>query len=114
MDASDESPGTMIDFEQNLGMSDTESLPGLRLSWRFAKKHQLRLDTFNLDRSGSAITVMDISFGDETFTANLPISSFFDMKVSSFTYGYSFIFDERKELAFSIGLSVQDLSFGRA
>lgn len=112
IDASDSSPGTTIDFEQNLGMSDTESLPALSASWRFARKHQLNLDIFRLDRSGSAITATDIQIGDETFTVNLPISSFFDMQVTSVGYNYSFIFDEKKELAFSVGLSVQDLAFG--
>lgn len=112
IDASDESPGTTIDFEQNLGLSDTETLPGLGLGWRFAKKHQLRLDYFKLDRSGSSITATDIRIGDEVFSVNLPISFFFDMEVSSFTYSYSLIFDEKKELALSVGLSVQDLSFG--
>ena len=112
LDASDGSPGTTIDFEQNLGMSDTETLPGISLDWRFAKKHQLTLDTFKLDRSGSAIAATDIRFGDETFTVNLPISSFFDMDVTSFKYSYSLIFDEKKELAVGFGLSVQDITFG--
>ena len=79
LDASDQTPGTTIDFEQNLGMSDTETLPGLGLGWRFAKKHQLELETFTLDRSGSAITTSEIRFGDEVFTVDLPVSSFFDM-----------------------------------
>jgi hypothetical protein len=112
VDASDESPGTTIDFEQNLGLSDTETLPALGLGWRFAKKHQLSLEYFRLDRSGSSITVTDIRIGDDVFSANLPISFFFDMKVSGFHYSYSLIFDERKELALSVGLSIQDLSFG--
>ena len=112
IDASDSSPGTTIDFEQNLGMSDTESLPTLSASWRFARKHQLTLDIFNLDRSGSAITSTDIQIGDETFTVNLPISSFFDLQITSVDYRYSFIFDEKKELAFGVGLSVQDITFG--
>ena len=112
LDASDESPGTTIDFEQNLGMSDTEALLGFSASWRFAKKHELILDVFNLDRSGSAIAVTDIRIGDETFTANLPISSFFDMKITSLGYSYSILFDERKELAISVGLSIQDIKFG--
>jgi hypothetical protein len=112
IDASDTSPGTTIDFEQDLGMSDTETLPGFSASWRFAKKHELILDVFNLDRSGSAITVTDIQIGDETFTANLPISSFLDMQITSLGYSYSLIFDERKELAISAGLSVQDIEFG--
>lgn len=112
LDASDQSLGTTIDFEQNLGMSDTEALPGLGLGWRFAKKHQLELQTFSLDRSGSAITTSEIRIGDEVFTVDLPVSSFFDMDITSLSYSYSLIFDERKEIAFGVGLSVQDLSFG--
>jgi len=112
VDASDESPGTTIDFEQNLGLSDTETLLGFGFGWRFAKKHQLSLEYFRLDRSGSSITVTDIRIGDEVFSVDLPISFFFDMKVSTFSYSYSLIFDERKELALSVGLSIQDLSFG--
>jgi hypothetical protein len=112
LDASDGSPGTTIDFEQNLGMSDTETLPGLGLGWRFAKKHQLQLETFDLNRSGSAITATDIRFGDEIFTVNLPISSFFDINVTALNYSYSFVFDEKKEFALDLGLSVQDIQFG--
>lgn len=112
LDASDESPGTTIIFEQNLGMSDTETLPALALGWRFAKKHQLRLSTFSLDRSGSAVTTSEIRIGDEVFTADLPISSYIDMTVTGIDYSYSLVFDERKELALGIGLSVQDISFG--
>ena len=112
LDASDQTPGTTIDFEQNLGMSDTETLPGLGLGWRFAKKHQLELETFTLDRSGSAITTSEIRFGDEVFSVDLPVSSFFDMDITGISYSYSLIFDERKEIAFGVGLSVQDLSFG--
>ena len=112
LDASDGSPGTTIIFEQNLGMSDTETLPALDFSWRFAKKHRLGLNTFRLDRSGSAITTSEIRIGDEVFTVDLPISSFIDMTITGIDYSYSLVFDERKELALGIGLSIQDISFG--
>jgi hypothetical protein len=112
VDASDQSPGTSIIFEQNLGMPDTETLPALGLSWRFAKKHQLNLNLLRLDRSGSAITTSEIRIGDKVFTVDLPIASFFDMQITSLRYSYSFILDERKELALGLGLSIQDLSFG--
>jgi hypothetical protein len=112
VDASDGTSGTTVDFEQNLGMSDTETLPGIGFGWRFAKKHRLRLDHFNLDRSGSAITVTEIRFGDEVFSVDLPISSFLDMSVTSLAYSYSIVFDEKKELALWAGLSVQDIEFG--
>jgi hypothetical protein len=112
VDASDTSLGTTIDFEQNLGMSDTESLPMIGFNWRYAKKHQLNLAAFKLDRSGSAITPTNINIGDETFPVDLPIASFFDMSVINLKYSYSLVFDEKKELAFGAGLSVQDISFG--
>ena len=112
VDATDGEPGTTIDFEQNLGMSDTENLPGFGLGWRFAKKHQVTLEKFVLDRSGSAITSSEIRFGDEVFNIELPISSFFDMDVVSLNYSYSLIFDEKKELAFDVGLSIQDIKYG--
>lgn len=112
LDASDGTPGTALDFEQNLGMSDTETLAALGFGWRFAKKHQIHLEVFDLNRSGSAVTATDIRFGDEVFSVDLPISSFFDVSVTAVNYSYSFIFDEKKELALDLGLSVQDIKFG--
>jgi hypothetical protein len=112
LDASDGSMGTTIDFEQNLGMSDTESLPAFGFSWRFAKKHQLIFDYFDLSRSGSAVTTTEIRFGDEVYQVDLPIASFFNTQSTSIGYSYSLLFDEKKEVALAAGLSVQDISFG--
>jgi len=112
LDASDGGAGTTIDFEQNLGMSDTETLPALGFTWRFAKKHRLVFDYFDLSRSGSAITTSEIRFGDQVFQVDLPISSYFDSQVTSVRYSYSLIFDEKKELALTAGLSIQDIQFG--
>ena len=104
--------GTTIDFEQNLGLSDTESLPAVGFVWRFAKKHRLKLHVFELNRSGSTITSTEIRFGDRVFEIDLPISSFYDTRVTSLAYSYSLIFDEKKELALSAGLSVQKIKMG--
>ena len=112
LDASDGTVGTTIDFEQNLGMSDTETLPALGFTWRFAKKHRLIFDYFDLSRSGSAISTSEIRFGDQVFQADLPISSYFDSSVTSVGYSYSLIFDDKKELALTAGLSIQDIQFG--
>jgi len=42
----------------------------------------------------------------------LPISSFFDINVIGLNYSYSFVFDEKKEVAIDLGLAVQDIKFG--
>jgi len=112
LDASDGGVGTTIDFEQNLGMPDTETLPALGFAWRFAKKHRLVFGYFDLSRSGSAISTSEIRFGDEVFQVDLPISSYFDSQVFNVGYSYSLIFDEKKELALAAGLSIQDIQFG--
>lgn len=112
LDATDGTTGTVIDFEQNLGMSSTETLPAFGIGWRFARKHRLRFDYFSLKRSGAAISTTEIRFGDQVFQIDLPISSFFDIDSYSFGYSYSPIFDQKKELGLSVGLSVQDVQFG--
>ena len=112
VNASDGTTGTAIDFEQNLGMQDTETLPTVGFGWRFAKKHRLDLGYFSLKRSGSAVTTTQIRFGDTVFDIDLPVSSFFDVDATYILYSYSLLFDEKKELAVSAGLSVQDFKFG--
>lgn len=112
VDATDGTPGTVIDFEQNLGMDDTETVPVVDFDWRFSKKHRLKVGYFSLNRSGAAVTVTEIRFGDTVFTADLPVSSFLDMDVVSLGYSYSLVFDEKKELAITGGFSIQDIQFG--
>lgn len=112
LDSSSGVVGTTIDFEQNLGLSDTEALPAAGVSWRFARKHRLRFDYFELNRSSASITTSEIRFGDEVFQADLPISSFLDTSVYSLSYSYSVLFNEEVELGLLAGLTVQDIKLG--
>ena len=112
LDSSNGQPGTTINFEQNLGLEDTKTVPAAGFAWRFAKRHRLRFDFFKLNRSSAAFTTSEIRFGDQVFQAELPISSFFDTEVYSLGYGYSIIRNERAELGLIAGLSVQDIAVG--
>jgi hypothetical protein len=104
--------GTQIDFESTLGMDDNDQLPLLLGYYRVAKKHRINFQYFRLDRNGNSINEQAIRFGDITFPANLPLSSFFNVDVYSLAYSYSLIHDEKKELAFNIGLQIQDIELG--
>jgi len=104
--------GTRIDFEQTLGMSETESVPVLYAAWRFAEKHRLNFQYFKLDRSGSEATGTTIRFGDQVFDVDLPLASYFDIEVFALSYSYSLLLDPKKELAIGLGLSMQDIGFG--
>ena len=105
--------GTGINFEQNLGLDDNKSTGLIGIDWRFAKRHLLSYRYFDLSRSGNTTdSTVVIAIGEEVFDLILPIQSFFDITANELSYSYSLLFDERKELAIGIGLSVQDLSLG--
>ena len=105
--------GTGINFEQNLGLDDNKSTGLIGIDWRFAKRHLLSYRYFDLSRSGNTTdSTVVIAIGEEVFDVILPIQSFFDITANELSYSYSLLFDERKELAIGIGLSVQDLVLG--
>lgn len=105
--------GTGINFEQNLGLDDNKSTGLIGIDWRFAKRHLLSYRYFDLSRSGNTTdSTVVIAIGEEVFDVILPIQSFFDITANELSYSYSLLFDERKELAIGIGLSVQDLALG--
>ncbi len=112
VDRTDGLAGTTLNFEQNLGMRDTAILPTFAFAWRFARKHKFGVSYFELNRSGSEVTETEIRIGDKVFNVNLPVASFFDVDVLSANYHYSVINKPKAELSLSVGLSVQDMTFG--
>lgn len=112
LDATDGSLGTGIDFEQDLGLDDTQTRIMAGGYWRFFKRHRLDVSYFDLDRSGDGSSTIEIRFGDEVFQADLPLHAFLDIEVFNLGYSYSILFDEKKELALGLALSFQDIAVG--
>lgn len=104
--------GALISFEQNLGLSENKSTVFGYLDWRFFKRHSLSFNYFELNRSSSNAAGVLISFGGESFEANLPVNSFFDIEATEIHYNYSILFDHKKNLSIGIGVSLQNLGFG--
>jgi hypothetical protein len=112
LDSSDGILGTTIDFETNLGMEESKALPIFVARWRISRRNAIDFAYFDLDRSGQAISDVTIRFGDVIFPANLPLNSFFDSEVYSAAWSYSFIHRPKTDIAFQIGLNIQDISVG--
>lgn len=105
--------GTGISFENDLGLDDNKGTVLIGIDWRIAKRHLLSYRYFELNRSSATTdSTVTISIGEEVFDVTLPIQAFFDITANEVSYAYSLLFDERKELAIGIGLSVQDLALG--
>lgn len=112
IDGSQGQIGTTLDFESNLGMEDAKALPILAARWRISQRNALEFLYFDLNRSGQAINDATIRVGDVIFPANLPLSSFFDSEIYSVAWSYSFIHRQNTDIAFQIGLNIQDIAVG--
>ncbi len=102
--ASDGTPGSEIDLENVLGLSDEETILQLDAIFRIGDYHRIELGYFELERSGTTTLQSAIDFGDETFDAATTIDSIFDTTIFRISYAYSLINDDQKELGFMAGL----------
>jgi len=110
--ASSGAAGTSINFESDLGFSDSKTLPIFDASWRFADRHRLLFDYVKLDRTANATVAGEIRFGDTVFPVNTSVTSKFDSTLYSVTYLYSFFQDPQNEVAIGIGVDYTDLTVG--
>lgn len=106
-----------IDFESNLGLDDTKSVPVANLRWRFFKRHTFRIDYFKLDRSGFGNVPADVSVCPEgepciPIDPEWDVNAFIDTEVINFGYDYSIIFNEKMNWSIGLGLSAQDFAVG--
>jgi hypothetical protein len=106
-----------IDFESNLGLEDTKSTALASLRWRFFKRHTLRADYFDLNRSGLGTAPVGVKIcleGEECVELDpiLDVNAFVDVEAFSLGYDYSIIFNEKMNWSVGLGLSLQDFSIG--
>ena len=106
-----------IDFESNLGLDDTKSVPVANLRWRFFKRHSFRIDYFKLDRSGFGNVPVGVEICPEgegciPIEPEWDVNAFVDTEVINFGYDYSIIFNEKMNWSIGLGLSAQDFAVG--
>ena len=106
-----------IDFETNLGLEDTKSVPVLDLRWRFFKRHTFRIDYFKLDRSGFGNVPVGVNICIDPdpcipIDPEWDVNAYVDVEVLNFGYDYSIIFNEKMNWSLGLGLSAQDFAVG--
>lgn len=98
--------GTDLSQENDLGLDETNATPWLEFDWRFLPRHQLQVEWFQMDRTGSNSANRDFTVGDTTVSAGAALSSKADMNLGRITYGYSALRDEKLDLALMIGAHI--------
>ena len=104
MDSDMGSPGSGLDFEDELGLSENKTVLWGGARWHMAQRHQLEIEFNNLRRSGfNGFTLEDYQIGDQRVDASGSIATTFNVFLARLTYGYSLIKDEKQDLALKAG-----------
>jgi len=96
--------GDGIDFERDLGMAESKSTLYGGASWKFAKKHVLEWEFFDLGRDGLTTVEKSWDIGDTTILANGQIASTFNVRINRLSYRYRFFENSRTNINFMAGL----------
>ena len=111
--------GVDIDVEDLLGLDSSNSVFRVGALWRFTnnRRHRLDFSWFSLNRDGSRQILQDIVIDDKDgneipINAGSTVDAFFDLDIYQLAYSYSFIQDDRLDLAVQIGAYIMPIDVG--
>ncbi|MBC2709820.1 MAG: hypothetical protein HGJ94_02030, partial [Desulfosarcina sp.] len=111
--------GLDIDVEEALDLDTSDTVFRTEAMWRFSenRRHRLDFSWFSFKRDGNRLISEDITFEDKngdliTIDAGTRVEANFDLDIYQLAYSYSFIQDERIDLAAGIGFYIMPLDFG--
>jgi hypothetical protein len=96
--------GTDLDLEQNLGLRRRERTFWGGLTWRFASRHRISASYFQSKRDATATAERDLTIGDNVYPVGATLTTQLKLEVIPIDYSYSFIKNEKYELAGTLGL----------
>lgn len=101
-------PGTVLDGEKDLGLPSRKLIGKAELMFRMKERHRVRIGNYYLplDRRATKPLNQSINFGDSTYLVTDVVASELKMRLLAINYEYSFIKNDRVELAASLGFDV--------
>jgi hypothetical protein len=111
--------GVDVDMEELLDMDSTSTVFKIGGLWRFSDstKHRLDLSWLAFHRKGSVTVDQTFEIEDRngdtiTVNAGTKVDSFFNIDIYQLSYSYSFMQDDRVDLAALFGLYVMPMDIG--
>jgi hypothetical protein len=98
--------GTVVDFQNTLGMSSTAWGPDAEFRWRMSEHWRLEVSYFWLGQNGNKSIDRDIQWGDVVYPVNAQVTSTLNFSDLRTSVGYSFYKTSDKELGVGLGLHV--------
>ena len=98
--------GTDIDFEKDLGYSQSVFTFLANFQWRISRRSRLNLNYYNIPRNSTHTLDKEIIFKDSVYPVNATVKSFFNTAIYQFSYGYAILAKPRYELGVLIGAHI--------
>lgn len=104
--------GTLVSFENDLGLEDSQRLQRFGVQWRPFARHELAGSHFSTKREGLEQINREIVFRDETYRVNALVGTEFDLDYWSATYTYWAMRRERAGLGLTLGVATLAMEIG--
>jgi opacity protein-like surface antigen len=114
IDDPDGGDGTDIDFQDDAGLDDNETLPAFGLVWRVSNNTRIQGEYFSLDQSGTKRVDRTLHIGDREFDVGASIATDMNIDIVRAFFGYSFVKNDTTELGAGLGLHYFDLDISVA
>ena len=112
LDSPTEGDGTTVSLEDDLGFSNSESIPRINLGWILGKRHQISAGWYKTDRDSQTTLSFELEWGDETFPIDTDIAGFYKTEFLALSYTYYFYSSEKTALGVTGGLVLATMSAG--
>ena len=80
--------GTTLSFEDDLGLSDKESVPSLSFEWQVGRRHRLGVRWQDVNRDSTTQVLEEIEWGGEIIPVEADITLGFDIRTLAVDYTY--------------------------
>jgi hypothetical protein len=104
IDDPDGGDGSDVDFQDDAGLDDKQTLPAFAITWRLSNNSRVQGEYFSLGQDGKRELTKTINVGDLEFAAGAQLSSDMDLDIVRAFYGYSFIKNDNTEVGAGLGL----------
>lgn len=117
IDPGDGTLGDPLDLERQLKVDKSLFKVRADARLRIGRRHTLQAAYYDGSRGGVASLSEELVIGDETFVLDASLETKISLGVYKFSYGYSFVANEKWDVAAAVGVHALDLGasfFGQA
>ncbi|MGI9221889.1 MAG: hypothetical protein ACR2QS_12735 [Woeseiaceae bacterium] len=100
----------IIDFEDDLGLRESQSVFRLAAFYDFNERHRVDLDVFDLSQNAVVTLSREIEWDGSIFPISAEVSTGLDLTIYKAAYTYNFLRRDNYKLGFTGGLYIADIA----